>query len=397
MLATKSGKKLPRDSSKLFIALACAIGLVLGRLSAGASIISFGSRASDETGAPPLVPGPMGVMLRQAVSTPPRTEVMNKLMEWFEENGGLVHRNLELRAHDPNNPGVMGFFAKGPVKPKEVLLAIPQQLFITTETALSLVISDLGKVPYVRSSSRGNQVSGRATPRLLMETLGFAHAESTLNVSATTQKTRQQDAFISAIAVFLAVHFHDTEHFFYPYFASLPRGCQMALCWSDEKLQEIFRPTKLQEIQAQRHNYVYIAEKLGLEPSDFLEKVSLVKSRYWRDPTNELSPTLVPIADMLNHAPPDQKGSLLSFNSRQMKGSILRQAALEAQAGDQVWDSYGKDKNSAVLLKEYGFILLNNPADKCEELRATFNDAYIQTHIKLPTGPCPPPTKIPEV
>eukprot|EP00808_Paulinella_micropora_P027874 g69154.t1 len=218
-----------------------------------------------------------------------------------------------------------------------------------------------------------------------METLGFAHTESGLVADPRSNKIHETDKPVVPMAVFMQTQFNNQRSFFYPYFASLPKGCQNAICWPDDRLQKMFRPSIVKEIQKRREDLRYIATKLGLDPPDFLEKFSLVKSRYWKDPSNEMESTLVPIADMLNHAPPGKKGSLLTFTSRNNKGALLRQADVDAVAGDEIWDSYG-EKHNGLLLKEYGFTVIKNPIDTCASLQAILLDEYINEHIVLPDG-----------
>eukprot|EP00457_Paulinella_chromatophora_P004602 gb/GEZN01004614.1/.p1 GENE.gb/GEZN01004614.1/~~gb/GEZN01004614.1/.p1 ORF type:complete len:416 (-),score=60.76 gb/GEZN01004614.1/:552-1799(-) len=314
---------------------------------------------------------------------PSRSQAMHLLMNWFTENGGTLHPNVELRPR-VDQPNEWGFFAKGLVPDGHVLLGVPQHMFITAAGALQSLV----EIPHALQAL--STLKTTITPRMLMETLGFTSRFLNLEAPDDLDDSDTQDLQVAAIALYIAAHFHDTTHFFYPYFATLPHGCQSAICWPEERLRSTFVPSQVEMIMFERGVFTGVADRLGLDHALFLEKVSMVKSRYWKDPSMEDMPTVVPVADMINH-PPFADDTFLTFLSPGVEGSYLRRDGNEAVAGDEIYASYG-DKDNGILLREYGFMMKENPDDTCEDLQELLLDDFIAKNIKLPNGcaPCEP-------
>eukprot|EP00457_Paulinella_chromatophora_P016097 gb/GEZN01016834.1/.p1 GENE.gb/GEZN01016834.1/~~gb/GEZN01016834.1/.p1 ORF type:complete len:215 (-),score=14.70 gb/GEZN01016834.1/:181-762(-) len=168
--------------------------------------------------------------------------------------------------------------------------------------------------------------------------------------------------------------------------ASLPTGCQMSFCWSQDRLEQTFTPSFIQEIMAKRAQYMKVAKNLGLDAEKFIIYVSVVESRSWTDPTLMQSLTLNPVTEMFNHDPnKDTEVAINRFESDVLGGTSMPYSGDTLKPGDEILISYG-EKNNGELLKQYGFTVPSNPYDQCKDLLKVFTDEYIRKNIQLSNG-----------
>eukprot|EP00457_Paulinella_chromatophora_P009050 gb/GEZN01009102.1/.p1 GENE.gb/GEZN01009102.1/~~gb/GEZN01009102.1/.p1 ORF type:complete len:387 (+),score=36.34 gb/GEZN01009102.1/:120-1280(+) len=329
-----------------------------------------------------------------SVPSPPRAkptsrvEAMKILNDWFSENGGKLHENVVLRERQ-DLPDVWGFYAIGEVKEKDVVIAVPQHIILNSHTALHGIVSNMNAL---RAKSSLPAVT--LTPRLIIELFGFVSDYGVIKASKEAKEAGNSAMQVAVIALFLSINFDDSSHFFYPYFATLPKGCQMSTCWSKERIEAVFVEKEVKSILADQRYYRLIARSLGINEEDYLEKISLVASRFWRDSSMEHAATLVPVADMINHAAAREGEALNTFSSRNFKGSYLLQEGGTKHAGDEIHDSYGQ-KHNGKLLRDYGFILDKNPVDTCDNLSQILNEVYIKNVLKRDCPVAPSTTLYP--
>eukprot|EP00808_Paulinella_micropora_P014874 g3616.t1 len=363
------------QSSKMLMAAMLLGGFLLGAMLCGTLMCDTPSSAVVYSDSVRKSYAP--VPKREAVSD--RREAMAMLQEWFYSNGGKLHDKVVLRERE-DLPGVWGFFATGDVKDGEVFIAVPQQLFLNSHTCLHAIIEYMTAL-----REKSSLPPHTVTPRLIMEVMGFAGEHDAITPSKEAEVAGNAAMQVAVLALFLTINWDNPDHFFYPYFATLPKGCQMSVCWSKDKLEEAFIPSQVESILEDQRTYTSVAQRLGLNTTDFLEKVSLVSSRYWGDPSMEDVATLVPVADMVNHAAAKEGDALNTFSTRSLKGSYLLQEGEDKHAGDEMHASYGQ-KHNGKLLRDYGFTMKNNPVDTCEGLQSILTSSYINNVLKFP---CP--------
>eukprot|EP00808_Paulinella_micropora_P017185 g1275.t1 len=308
--------------------------------------------------------------------------LMNGLRKWFEENGGYIHPNLEIRTMDEHGSDY-GIFAKGPVKKDEVMIAVAPHLIIDAYASLHSLVADMSRLHRISSLP-----PGELTPRLLMESLGAKSELANETEDKFLDGHRQQ----IVAALFLMAHEDNMDNFYWPYLATLPTGCQNSVCWTEAQLREAFTPWTVAAILKGRQEYTTLANKLGLDLDDFLQKVSVIGSRVWQDGPKDAPDgfiledimTLVPIMDLLNHH--KDGDSWNDFYGKAFKGCYLQNNDWDYDDGDQIWDTYG-EKNSWQLYSHYGFVLPNNIHDDCDLLQRRFRDSFIEEKIGTK---CPP-------
>uniref|UniRef100_A0A6U1X1Q7 Rubisco LSMT substrate-binding domain-containing protein n=1 Tax=Vannella robusta TaxID=1487602 RepID=A0A6U1X1Q7_9EUKA len=144
------------------------------------------------------------------------------------------------------------------------------------------------------------------------------------------------------------------------------------LSWTDEELAETagtgLDNTSKSIKQLLQKVFEHLSEKLvqanpslfpGWSFEKFVWAFQTVNSRSWTvtNENNEKESVLVPLADMLNHAPGAGLGGL-SYD----KTYFMINATKDYATGDQVFDNYGA-KSNFDLLSTYGFVLEDNAYD----------------------------------
>eukprot|EP00808_Paulinella_micropora_P012536 g26518.t1 len=308
-----------------------------------------------------------------------RNSNMKMLMDWFSQNGGKIHQNLTLKER-PDIPGCWGFYAKGEIKPGDVLLDLPNQLIVTSFTAADSLLSSLDRLHRL-SNMPAKELNGAK----VISVLGLGDKALTgeelksvvMNATWTTQT--------ALTALYLYAQEGNEQHFFYPYIATLPSGCTSSLCWSRRKLERHFKQEWIAEMLASADVYKKIARKLGIPEERFLEFVSLVGSRAWGISKNKMVKEesekgeeeeddnddivgMQPIGDMFNHNPMSNTMANFGQYSEGVKTIFVESEAEKGyNDGDEVYITYG-DKDNVALLENYNFILNDNPEDDCSYL-----------------------------
>eukprot|EP00457_Paulinella_chromatophora_P006526 gb/GEZN01006544.1/.p1 GENE.gb/GEZN01006544.1/~~gb/GEZN01006544.1/.p1 ORF type:complete len:406 (+),score=43.71 gb/GEZN01006544.1/:110-1327(+) len=365
----KSFQSPSRTLTMFKLVVTMGLGCVLGGLIC--SILCIGSRKA--------VPVAM-----EMTSTEQRAERISKLVEWFTTNGGRLHQNVALRPLT-NMPLVWGMFATGPVETGSILIAVPPHLIMTSVAALHSIVHNLD-VLRALSSLPPHQI----TAKLVMEVCGVVGEHDRLEAPAPLVDLEEAAGMV--LGLYLTIHFQDQNHFFYPYFSTLPSGCQNSVCWPEAKLNKHLSPRLAKIMLSRQKAYKAAAKILGLDERNFLEKVSLVKSRCWAEKEGEFD-SLVPLVDMLNHHP--ESDSLNNFGGRDLAGAFLEQENALLLAGDEVYDSYG-DQNNGQLFNQFGFVMPNNSNDNCQALQSYLSDEFIMENITLAGGiKCEPRPRVP--
>eukprot|EP00457_Paulinella_chromatophora_P005014 gb/GEZN01005027.1/.p1 GENE.gb/GEZN01005027.1/~~gb/GEZN01005027.1/.p1 ORF type:complete len:491 (-),score=49.84 gb/GEZN01005027.1/:354-1826(-) len=314
-----------------------------------------------------------------------RNKHMATFADWFTSNGGLMHPNMTLRQLE-NWPDVWGFFATGEIRPSEILTGIPPHMVINTFTAMQALMLDLDRVRSVSSLPREI-----LTSKYIMEQAGFGQDGNNNLVPAHNKGDWFKQ--VSIVALYLVTQFDNTDSFFYPYFATMPRGCTMSTCWSIEELTARLKPSQVKSVLADRKSYTEFALALGLDVPNFLNKVALISSRCWgvgsdddEENGHEDIVTLVPFNDMYNHDVHSE--TYTSYHDSLIKGAYTTYTSEEEHVileGDEVFISYG-DKSNSGLLMNYGYVNPENPQDTCEDLLAHLNYDFIKKHITAKGG-----------
>eukprot|EP00808_Paulinella_micropora_P009216 g68817.t1 len=252
---------------------------------------------------------------------------MKQLLDWFHDNGGQMHPNVDLRAVNSDPNAEIGMFANGIVHRGEAIIATPVHMLITSRVALLSIMEDFDRLR--NKSSHPAAVLDR---KFLLESLGMVHKEMGLSqyqMWTDREKNYEEDDVLQeketcALALFLMLNADHESNFFYPYIATLPTGCTMSYCWSTEKLAATFQPDAIEEILETKRTYQAVGQRLGLDTEQFLKYISIVESRSWNDPDLKNAVTLNPVTDMLNHhvdLDPDYGGNF--FRTQNMQGTVL--------------------------------------------------------------------------
>eukprot|EP00808_Paulinella_micropora_P027781 g70741.t1 len=163
-----------------------------------------------------------------------RDAALDLLMTWFDENGGWIHDYIDIIRRE-GNEDEWGFFASDKIENDDILLALPQHLLLNAHVALHSLVKHHNILQ--DRSKYGNAI----TTRRVMSTLGFQDDPPDPVLSVLSNKPgkdgNQHKMQEAVLALYLYLHHNNTEHFFFPYFASLPTGCQMSICWSQERLE----------------------------------------------------------------------------------------------------------------------------------------------------------------
>ena len=178
---------------------------------------------------------------------------------------------------------------------------------------------------------------------------------------------RGDEIGVAALAAYLQLEMDNPASHWAPYFAALPRACQMTICWPETRWRATFVPSHVVLLRRRRARYARVATTLGFPVDAYLQKVSLVLSRMWRD--NQGVRVLVPFLDLVNHgqhghhAPPE-----VTFYEYG-QGSGLH-ATYPYERGQELLFSYG-EYNNAQLLMDYGFVTgdVPNRHDDCVSMR----------------------------
>eukprot|EP00808_Paulinella_micropora_P029431 g76962.t1 len=318
-------------------------------------------------------PAPLTVSHRPAVPMP----VVNytAFREWFVDNGGYVHPNLTLEQY-PNKNNMRGFFATGTIKKRDTLFSCPQHMIFHDYAALFSLVENM---PDVRRKS--NLPPEQLTVKTLMEALDIDGPND--NMEGYELGEYRSTGIEAMIALYWHVHEDNPNHFYYPWFVSLPQGCCSAYCWSVDKLLETFVPTQVNDILSVIKIYRRMAENLGLKDVDaFLIKCALLATRTWHNDDMYKARGMAPYVDMINHPPSDKQGYFVDWDTKDWHGMKMKYPFDDAQAGEQIYLDYGGHSNAEFLLI-YGFTIDFNPDDTCEELQAYLLDEVID-QIKLP-------------
>eukprot|EP00808_Paulinella_micropora_P006936 g52685.t1 len=349
-------RKQPPGTAKFFADLPLALAaLALGFVIAGLSCKLLCARNRE-----PVYVGPS------------RDQNMQRIIDWGNKNGAYVHPKVQLRPRSDVPDSEWGFFTTGKIEENEILFGMPKHMLISSQTALLSLTNSVEK--WRQKTSLPPE---KINMKHMMESVGLNGEYLNLQVSEelASDEWFTQTAIMS---LFLYLHWDDTDHFFYPYFATLPRACTMSVCWPKEKLEQTFTPPKVRWILEDRKYYEDAAINLGLDVSSFLHKVSVVSSRCWGG--GSTVQTLVPLQDMVNHHPYSETWA--AFYNSNVKGSYVPLEGESYASGDEVFITYG-DKDNAGLLVNYGFHTQPNPHDKCDDLQKSLSDEFMFQNLDM--------------
>lgn len=256
------------------------------------------------------------------MADPPVDDDARRLGEWVEHGGGRVG---PLRIGP--SCGGRGAFATTAIAADELLLVVPATRLITPAVA--------AEAPAAR----------------------FVHA---------TWSGVTRDHIL--LAAFLVHARRTADRWWGPYVATLPHALpDHPLFFSEAELAPLRGTGFVALLAARRERLVREWEQLrgaadgfaDLECDEWLLARSLVTSRAFAlGPAR--APTLVPIADLLNHAPtPAADWDIAPDN-----GAFVLRASTPVAPAVEVHDSYGAKSNARLLL-HYGFVLPDNPVEDC--------------------------------
>eukprot|EP00753_Platysulcus_tardus_P017815 PLAT6552.1.p2 GENE.PLAT6552.1~~PLAT6552.1.p2 ORF type:complete len:605 (+),score=328.82 PLAT6552.1:124-1938(+) len=183
------------------------------------------------------------------------------------------------------------------------------------------------------------------------------------------------------LSIFILMDMQNEDSFYQPYYQILPESYpNMPIFWSPEELEYLTGSYLLQQIRDRKKNIKADYEQICAAAPEFAASVTLerfswarmvVASRNFGIKVNgRKTDGLVPYADMLNHYRPRE--TKWTFNTDLDCFTIT--SLKELEAGQQIYDSYGKKCNSRFLLN-YGFAVESNrdPDGKCHnEVRLLF-------------------------
>ncbi len=245
-----------------------------------------------------------------------------RAIEWVEAAGGAVGP-LCFEA----TAGERGAFAGRPIAAGEVLLSVPRARLIT-----------------------GDRVAATPPGRFVSEHLDLAAHPQVLLALFLVHATRTRDPAWT------------------PYTDTLPAAMpHHPLFFADADLARL-RGTMCHDLLVARRERLEVEwDRLrrgapglaDLEWGEWAFARTLVASRAFALSPDRV-PTLVPLADLLNHAPAPEA----TWNLLDATGSVQVRADVDVAGGAEVRDTYGAKSNGRLLL-HYGFVLPDNPVEDC--------------------------------
>eukprot|EP00457_Paulinella_chromatophora_P005052 gb/GEZN01005065.1/.p1 GENE.gb/GEZN01005065.1/~~gb/GEZN01005065.1/.p1 ORF type:complete len:480 (-),score=61.00 gb/GEZN01005065.1/:415-1815(-) len=355
-----------KSSTNVFFLATTALACMMGGMAMSSNYFLPPSPKTSQVPSPETSQMTIPPVMDTAIDLTRRVEKMHTLYEWFQVNGGELNKNVELRAVE-SMPHVWGLFAKGKIEAGETLTKVPHKLHLYSLTALETVFVDIDRLK-AKSSLPNPEI---ITPSMIMEAMEL------VDENGTTPEVLTKDIFAlrdlashTSLALMMVIEWDNPESFFYPYFDTLPEGCQMSVCWSVERKQRELSQEMIDYLWDEEIYYEAVADALGLDYPNLLQKISLVASRCWGAGNQSV---LVPFTDMVNHLPETSYNDFLDEGGSEL---TLSEDGPSYEKGDEVFDNYG-EKHNGQLYAYYGFTMNDNPFDTCAGLQEYLSDEFM--------------------